>query len=55
MSKVRSKGNKTTELRLIKVFSERGITGWLRNYPVKGKPDFVFLAKRIAIFVDGCF
>jgi DNA mismatch endonuclease (patch repair protein) len=55
MSKVRSKGNKSTELRLIKVFSVRGIKGWRRNYPVKGHPDFVFPKRRIAVFVDGCF
>lgn len=55
MRKVKSKGNKSTELRLISLFKEFGITGWRRNYPVKGHPDFVFLDKRIAIFVDGCF
>jgi DNA mismatch endonuclease (patch repair protein) len=55
MSKVRSKGNKSTELRLIEVFNEHGIKGWQRNYPVKGHPDFVFPKKRIAVFVDGCF
>lgn len=55
MSKVRSRGNKSTELRLIEVFAERGIKGWRRSYPVKGHPDFVFLRKRIAVFVDGCF
>lgn len=55
MSKVRSKGNKSTELRLIEVFNEYGITGWRRNYPVKGHPDFVFVKRRIAVFVDGCF
>jgi len=55
MSKVRSTGNKSTELRLIKLFRSAGITGWRRNYPVKGKPDFVFTKHRIAIFVDGCF
>jgi len=55
MGKIRSKGNKSTELRLIKVFDERGIKGWRRNYPVKGHPDFVFPKKRIAVFVDGCF
>lgn len=55
MSKVRSKNNKSTELKLIQVFEENNIRGWLRNYPVKGHPDFVFLDKRIAIFVDGCF
>jgi DNA mismatch endonuclease (patch repair protein) len=55
MSKVRSKGNKSTELRLIEVFAEQNIKGWRRNYPVKGHPDFVFPTKRIAVFVDGCF
>lgn len=55
MSKIRSKGNKATELRLIKLFQSAGLTGWRRNYPVKGKPDFVFINNRVAVFVDGCF
>lgn len=55
MSKVRSNNNKSTELALIKFFKENNITGWKRNYPVKGHPDFVFLDKKIAVFVDGCF
>jgi DNA mismatch endonuclease (patch repair protein) len=55
MSKIRSKGNKSTEMRLIEVFAELGIKGWRRNYPVKGHPDFVFPKMRIAVFVDGCF
>ena len=55
MSKVRSSGNKSTELRLISLFKAAGVTGWRRNYPVRGKPDFVFLKYRVAIFVDGCF
>lgn len=55
MSKVHSKGNKSTELKLIQVFKGNGIIGWKRNYPVKGHPDFIFLDKKIAIFVDGCF
>ena len=55
MRKVKSKKNKSTELRLIKIFKENGVTGWKRNYPVKGHPDFVFLKQRIAVFVDGCF
>lgn len=55
MSKVRSKNNKSTELKLIQIFKEKDIKGWKRNYPVKGHPDFVFLDKKIAVFVDGCF
>lgn len=55
MSEVHSKGNKSTELKLIHYFKENNIHGWKRGYKVKGHPDFVFLDKRIAIFVDGCF
>ena len=55
MSKVRSSGNKSTEEKLIKYFQSYGITGWRRHYPVKGHPDFIFPAKHIAVFVDGCF
>lgn len=55
MRHIRSKGNRSTELKLIDVFKDLGIKGWRRNYPVIGHPDFVFLSHRIAIFVDGCF
>lgn len=55
MQKVKSQGNQSTEMRLISIFTAYSITGWRRNYSVKGHPDFVFLQKRIAIFVDGCF
>ena len=55
MRKVKSQGNKSTEMRLIALFRRHGITGWRRNYPVKGHPDFVFLSKKTAVFVDGCF
>jgi len=55
MSSVRSKKNKSTELRLIKIFSDINVKGWRRNYRIKGKPDFVFLKKKIAVFADGCF
>ena len=55
MRKVKSSGNKSTEIRLISVFKENNISGWRRNYAVKGHPDFVFLKMKIAVFVDGCF
>ena len=55
MKKVHSSGNKSTELKLIKIFRANGIKGWRRNYDVKGHPDFVFLNQHIAIFTDGCF
>ena len=55
MRRVKSSGNKSTELKLIQYFHEQNITGWRRHYRVKGHPDFVFLRERVAIFVDGCF
>jgi DNA mismatch endonuclease (patch repair protein) len=55
MSRVRSRGNKTTELKLITILKSEGITGWRRRYRVFGQPDFVFPKERIAVFVDGCF
>ena len=55
MSRIRGKGNKSTELALISVFKEFKITGWRRGSRLKGKPDFIFSKLRIAVFVDGCF
>lgn len=55
MRAVRSKGNKSTEIALIKIFKNRKISGWRRNFNLIGKPDFVFPKKKIVVFVDGCY
>ncbi len=55
MGRVRSMGNKSTELRLAAIFREQGIKGWRRGQNLLGKPDFVFRAERVCVFVDGCF
>jgi DNA mismatch endonuclease (patch repair protein) len=55
MSCVRSRGNKTTELKFVAILKSEGITGWRRHYRLFGHPDFVFPKQRIAVFVDGCF
>lgn len=55
MSRIRGSGNQDTELRLISIFREHGVTGWRRNASLFGKPDFVFPQKKLAVFVDGCF
>ena len=55
MSRIRSSGNKETELALVKLFRKYGVTGWRRNQPLFGKPDFAFRRQRIVVFVDGCF
>lgn len=55
MARIRSTGNKETELEMIRLFREGGIIGWRRNWPLPGRPDFVFPKARLALFVDGCF
>jgi DNA mismatch endonuclease, patch repair protein len=64
MSRIRSRGNKDTELALVKLFRAQGVTGWRRHALLKFqvsssrfqvKPDFVFPRGRVAVFVDGCF
>ena len=55
MSRIRSRGNKDTELALAKLLRRHGITGWRRRQPVFGKPDFIFPKYKLTVFVDGCF
>lgn len=55
MRQVKSSRNKSTEIKLIDFFKRQSIKGWRRNYKIFGKPDFVFLKTKTAIFVDGCF
>lgn len=55
MKRVRSSGNRSTELRLIEIFKEHKIVGWRRNYRLFGNPDFAFPKYKIVIFTDGCF
>ncbi|MEI6053532.1 MAG: very short patch repair endonuclease [Opitutaceae bacterium] len=55
MSLIRSRGNRSTELRLIEIMRAAGMTGWRRGSRLPGRPDFVFRRERAAVFVDGCF
>jgi DNA mismatch endonuclease, patch repair protein len=55
MSAIHSKGNKSTEIRLIESFKRLSIKGWRRNYGTYGHPDFVFPKARLIVFADGCF
>jgi len=56
MSKVRSKGNQSTEKAVESSLRANKITGW-KKHPknVVGRPDFYFPVVRLAVFVDGCF
>lgn len=63
MSRIKGKGNQTTELRLIALFKQFGVVGWRRHQtflkPGHGlrliRPDFIFRKYKVAVFVDGCF
>lgn len=55
MSRIRSKNNKRTEIKLVKLFRKNGISGWRRHLPLPGRPDFAFRRQRVAVFIDGCF
>lgn len=55
MSHIHSRGNKSTELKLIALFRHKHISGWRRNSKLIGKPDFIFPKFKLVVFVDGCF
>ena len=55
MSRIRSRGNRATEVALVNLLRRHGITGWRRHPAMFGKPDFVFRPARLVVFVDGCF
>ena len=71
MSRIRSRGNRDTEMVMAKLLRTLDLTGWRRHVAlsltVQGstsnlqknrgavRPDFVFRERRVALFVDGCF
>lgn len=55
MARIRSVGNLTTEMRMVKLLKSAGLKGWRRHLPILGKPDFTWPKKKLLLFVDGCF
>ena len=55
MSRVRGVKNKTTDERLAHFLRRSGLRGWRRHKRMVGRPDFIWLAEKLAVFVDGCF
>lgn len=55
MSRIRSRGNATTELRMMVMLRRAKIVGWRRHLPLQGQPDFAWPKCKVALFVDGCF
>ena len=56
MSKIRSRGNGSTERRLRMALVRAGARGWqMHPWRIDGRPDIWFPRQRIAVFADGCF
>jgi DNA mismatch endonuclease, patch repair protein len=55
MGRIRSNGNYTTELRFVRMMRKHNIRKWRRKYKLHGRPDFVFVHRRLAVFIDGDF
>src|SRR5688572_13055237 len=55
MSRIRSVGNASTELRFLSLMRSAGLSGWRRNINLPGRPDVTFVRERVAVFLDGCF
>jgi DNA mismatch endonuclease (patch repair protein) len=54
MSRIPSRGNKDTELRLIHIFRATHSSGWRRNQKLPGKPDVVYRMSRVAARIRQC-
>ena len=55
MARIKSRGNYSTELKLVALLRKERIFGWRRQVKLPGTPDFVFKKERICVFVHGCF
>jgi len=54
MSQIKGKNTKP-EVILRRLLYSKGIRGYRIHYKIFGKPDIVFIKKKIVIFIDGCF
>lgn len=55
MSRIKHRGNRTTEETFRQLLRLHGLHGWRRHLPLPGRPDFTFRKQRVVIFIDGCF
>lgn len=56
MAKIRSSGNRSTELRFRALLIRSGIRSWkVQPAGILGKPDFLFPRQRLVIFIDSCY
>jgi DNA mismatch endonuclease, patch repair protein len=54
MSRIKGKDT-SPEIKIRKLLFSKGVRGYRINYKLTGKPDIVFLGKKVAVFIDGCF
>lgn len=54
MSRIRGKDT-GPEVKIRKMLTAAGIRGYRIHYNLPGKPDIVFVRKKVAVFIDGCF
>jgi DNA mismatch endonuclease (patch repair protein) len=56
MRAIKSKGNRSTEVRARAILVRCGTSGWvLHPGGLPGKPDFYFPTSRVVLFIDGCY
>jgi DNA mismatch endonuclease (patch repair protein) len=55
MSAVKSRGNRSTEMKMVQLLRRNKLKGWRRHKSITGTPDFCWPAIKVALFVDGCF
>lgn len=55
MSRIKSTGNKSTEMKFRSALCAAGVSGWSIQPEMTGHPDIAFIPPRVAVFLDGCF
>ena len=55
MAAVKSRGNLSTEARMVRLLRVNSLLGWRRHVSLPGTPDFCWPKKKAALYVDGCF
>src|SRR5262245_4458182 len=56
MRAIKATGARSTERRLRALLVRHGVRGWVVHPPgLAGKPDFLFAAARLVVWVDGCY
>ena len=57
MSRVKSRGTRTTEWKFRSLLMRSGVRGWQIGHDsgLPGCPDMVFRRVKLAVFIDGCF